>query len=375
MKKIFNLKKYLFLFLLPLTVTLNYISSFYSTNVENLYSTKIYPIIAKVISFIPRFVPISLGELIVIISIISIIIYILFSIYKIISSIIKKNNKSLYNLKRFIFISLNIFSIVYFIFIISWGLNYHREPFSKIANLDVKKSSIEELEDLANNLLIKANDLRSNLTEDTKGVMTISEGYKEIFKSVQSGYNVASIAVPELKGYYSNPKGVILSEGLSYMGISGIYFPFTSEANVNISMPYSMIPVTAAHEMAHQRGFAREDEANYIAYLTCSLHPDDEFKYSGTLLGLIYSMNKLYEYAPEKHKALSSKYSLGVKRDLKAISEYWRKYEGPVEKASSKLNNTYLKSNMVEDGVHSYGRMLDLLLAERRKIKALESNN
>ena len=54
---------------------------------------------------------------------------------------------------------------------------------------------------------------------------------------------------------------------LSYLGISGIFIPFTCEANVNATLPDWEIPFTACHELAHQRGFAREDEANYVGYL------------------------------------------------------------------------------------------------------------
>jgi len=64
---------------------------------------------------------------------------------------------------------------------------------------------------------------------------------------------------------------------MSYLGIGGVYFPFTGEANVNISMPHTSIPFTACHEMAHQIGFAREDEANFIAYIACKNHPSPDF--------------------------------------------------------------------------------------------------
>jgi hypothetical protein len=151
---------------------------------------------------------------------------------------------------------------------------------------------------------------------------------------------------------------------MSYTGITGVYFPFTGEANVNVSVPDSDIPATSCHEMAHQRGFAREDEANYIAYLTCKMHPDVDFQYSGTLLALIETTNALYNQDPSAFKELRSKYSDGLIRDLGAINEYWEHYEGPVNEVSNKINDAYLKANNQSDGVQSYGRMVDLLLAE-----------
>ncbi len=122
--------------------------------------------------------------------------------------------------------------------------------------------------------------------------------------------------------------------------------------------------------MAHQRGFAREDEANYIAYLTSTYHPHKDFQYSGTLLALIHSMNAMYRYDKEKHSKLKSEYGAGLTRDLINMNNYWKKFEGSIERASTKMNDMYLKSNMQQDGVHSYGRMVDLLLAEQRsKVK------
>ena len=154
---------------------------------------------------------------------------------------------------------------------------------------------------------------------------------------------------------------------MSYEGISGFYFPFTGEPNVNIDIPASIIPCTVCHEMAHQRGFAREDEANFISYLVCSINPDVTFQYSGTLLALINSMNSLYKYAPQKYKTLIATYSKGLNRDLLELDQYWNYYEGPLEKLSTKINNTYLKANLQKNGVFSYGRMVDLLLAENRR--------
>jgi hypothetical protein len=143
--------------------------------------------------------------------------------------------------------------------------------------------------------------------------------------------------------------------------------PYTGEANVNTNITDFMLPATAAHEMAHQRGFAREDEANYIAYLTCTLNPDVDFQYSGTMLALIYSANALAGADASSYKELYKTYSEGIRRDLKYDYEFWQKYKGKTQEISNNINNTYLRTNGQKDGVQSYGRMVDLLLAEQRK--------
>jgi hypothetical protein len=220
---------------------------------------------------------------------------------------------------------------------------------------------------MCENLIQKTNDLRAKVTEDTQGVMILPKGKSEALRRSYKGYVQASTVYSQLGGSFGNPKPVLLSELMSYTGITGVYFPFTAEANVNMKNNYSMLPSTISHEMAHQRGFAREDEANFIAYLTCKAHPDSDFQYSGYLLASIHSMNALYNYDRESFTSLSTKYSDGVRRDMNDINKFWKKYEGPVEKISNSINDAYLKANMQNDGVYSYGRMVDLLLAEYRK--------
>ena len=121
--------------------------------------------------------------------------------------------------------------------------------------------------------------------------MTIDGGFDKVREKASLGFDQAAKIYPELGGRFGKAKPIFLSSKMSYTGISGIYFPFTGEANVNVDIPHSLLPATTCHEMAHQRGFAREDEANYIAWITCSSNDNPEFKYSGTLLALIHSMN------------------------------------------------------------------------------------
>ncbi len=97
------------------------------------------------------------------------------------------------------------------------------------------------------------------------------------------------------------------------------------------------------------------------------MHPDVDFQYSGTLLALIHSTNALYLQDQTAFKEVRSKYSDGLNRDLQALNNYWKQYEGPVSDVSNKINDTYLKANNQSEGVQSYGRMVDLLLAEYRK--------
>lgn len=359
-KKIPN--KLILILFLPGGILLSYSLSFAPHLVENIYSTGIYKPMGSILSIITGIVPFSAAEFIII----SIAVFV---IWKLAAVIIKSNRKP-YERKYIILdLLINIFisvSIIYFVFVIVWGINYNRLPFSQIVGLDTRPASVQELEEVCENIVENANRLRNKVNEDMNGIMKLQSSKTGMLERAYKGYDNALETYPELGGRYGRPKGVFFSNVMSYTGISGVYFPFTGEANVNMAIPYSMLPATACHEMAHQRGFAREDEANYIAYLTCSMHPDPDFQYSGTLLALIYATNALYNHDQTRYTEVYKNYSPGVRRDLAYINQFWKRYEGPVEEISNKINDTYLKANRQKEGVYSYGRMVDLLIAEYR---------
>ncbi|ERI91987.1 hypothetical protein HMPREF1982_02733 [Clostridiales bacterium oral taxon 876 str. F0540] len=349
--------KIIIIALAPIIFILNIITKSYPELIEKYYSTGIDKAIRQGLSIITGIFPFSAAEFLVITFVIILMMSLIILIIKIVKGGFVKQFTNV----------LAFASSLYIIFMIFWGFNYNRVSFDKIASLKIEKSSKEDLYKLCENLIARANTLRGKVYENTKGIMTIQGGYKDVFKREALGYDAASKIYPELGGKYGPPKRILLSEKMSYTGITGIYMPYTGEPNVNINVTDFMLPATAAHEMAHQRGFAREDEANYIAYVTCSMHPDYDFQYSGVMLAVIYSMNALADNDIESYKQLAKTYSEGVRRDIIYDSEFWQRYKGKTEKITNQVNNTYLKSNGQKDGVQSYGRMVDLLLAEYKK--------
>lgn len=346
--------------LLLLGVIFSLFASRFSQLIEIGYSTTLYFWTIRYYSLLTGLFPFSLAELIVV----GTTTFIIYRTGRTILMIIKNRNDFLTGLREKSFRLLIVPAVVYLIFNLMWGLNYSRMTFAEISGLPVGPVAVDELAELALQLTQRANELRSQAARDDGSAMTLPAGLQDMFSRAHLGYEKASEIYPELGGRYGRPKGVMLSHYWSYTGIGGVFFPFTAEANVNIKMPHFKLPALTAHEMAHQRGFAREDEANYIAYLTCTLHPDPDFKYSGVMLALTYTMNALYSYDLETWRDIRSRYSPGVSRDLKEYRDYLERYEGPVERISTSINNTYLKANGQKGGVHSYGRMVDLLLAE-----------
>ena len=143
--------------------------------------------------------------------------------------------------------------------------------------------------------------------------------------------------------------------------------PFTGEPQVNATLPDWEIPFTACHEVAHQRGFAREDEANFVGYQACREHPDAEFRYSARFRAGLYVLTALAQADPAAYRRIRSTLTPPLERDLAALAAWRKRYASRLAEVQDKVNDAYLKGQGQKEGVQSYGRVVDLILAERRK--------
>lgn len=262
-----------------------------------------------------------------------------------------------------------LISIIFLVYTLNCGINYYRQPFSASLDYKIQPSSVEELAGLCAYLTEMVNETVPDVIPDGEkdagqsqfppASVLNAEGVKAM-KNLGKEY-------PGLNGFYPKPKGLLVSEILSYQQLSGIYSPFTIEANYNADMTAYNIPHTVCHELSHLRGYMREDEANFIGYLACINSDSKEFQYSGYLSGWIYAGNALAKVDMEAYRRLSAELKPQVREDLNANSRFWDRFEGKVAETATKMNDTYLKANSQNDGVQSYGRVVDLMLAYYRE--------
>ena len=245
-----------------------------------------------------------------------------------------------------------------------WNLHYSRPAFASLSGLKTQPSDVTVLARTFDRLTDAVNAARNDVSEDNDGVMRLHGDIRSTFARAAAGYDVLSARFAFLAGQYGNPKPVLLSPLMSYTRIIGLYTVTTAEANIDVDIPDPEIPYTALHEMAHQRGIAREDEANAVAWFASRVHPDPDYRYSGALQAWIYASNALSTADPASWKQIGSRLDAGVRRDLAAQSAYWKRYDTVVDKVAEKANDVWLKSNGQKDGTRSYGRMLDLIIAE-----------
>lgn len=255
-------------------------------------------------------------------------------------------------------------SALFFVYTVNCGINYYRQPFSASLDFKVQPSSVEELKKLCVYLTQMVNETLPEAIEDGEeaGQSHFSSARQLNRDGVAAMEKLGSV-YPGLKGYYPQPKGLLISEILSYQQLSGIYSPFTIEANYNGDMTAYNIPHTICHELSHLRGYMREDEANFIGYLACVGSDSLEYRYSGYLSGWIYAGNALAKVDMDAYRELAEQLSPQARADLKANNLFWDQYEGKVAETANKMNDTYLKANSQSDGVQSYGRVVDLMLA------------
>ena len=142
---------------------------------------------------------------------------------------------------------------------------------------------------------------------------------------------------------------------------------FTGEANVNMDPPNFLVPAVTCHEMAHQSGFASEDEANFVGYLACQFNPDINFQYSGNLMMLRYSMRSLYRLDSVAYEELAAKLTIEVKEDLRKNREYWQSFYNPIDPLTDALYDLFLKANDQKEGIKSYSLVTSLLIGEYRR--------
>lgn len=360
---IFRLKRFWCIFLALPAVLMTELAKKNPEVTERVYSTGIYPAISAFAARITGLAPFSVAEFASVLLVVSVLTYIILSVRKI---IISRDSRGQYA-ARLAATLLCIAGIVWFGFVSLCGLNYHRLNFAATCGLDVRPSPTEELAGLCVELAAAANQYGAKMPVNIDGVSVSS--YPSWYAAAEraAGYlPSAGEKYPVLSGFCPRPKPVLASKAMSTADLVGIYFPFTFEANVNVDVPAYIVPSSMLHELAHYKGFMREDEANFISYAACMLSGDDDFVYSGVMLALIHSVNALYSADRDAYWQVMDSLSDNVKNDFRANDEYWKQFEGPVAKISEKVNDVYLKTNSQPSGVKSYGRMVDLLLAERR---------
>ena len=259
--------------------------------------------------------------------------------------------------------ALGLLLLLYVVFNSFWGINYNRRGIAFQLGLKMDKYSLEELQKINTLLLEKVNHTKQELV--TSGITYPSK--KELFEMAAQRYAAIDSLYPFL--HYQTPS---LKPSLwgwlgNYVGFLGYYNPFTGEAQVNTLVPKFLQPYTVCHEVAHQLGYAKENEANFVGYLAASAPGDKLFQYSVYLDLFLYSNRNLFNSDSVSAKSYALLLLPSVKEDLKEWRDFNRRHKNPVEPVIRWAYGKYLENNEQPQGVLSYDEVTSFIIAYYKK--------
>lgn len=333
--------------------------SYNSTWVERYYSTGVYPYIGILLRKFNSYIPFSIGD------ILYCFVFLWFFALCIQFFLGLVNRSFTWEGTKEVGIkTLHLFLKVYVVFNVLWGLNYNRKGIGHQLGLQMDTYSTQDLKKLNEVLLEKVNSSKQITLKQTD----VSTNNKKIFETAAQAYTKAAKAYPFL--YHENAKSVKKSMWGwlgNYGGFTGYYNPFTGEAQVNGTIPNFIKKYTTCHEMAHQIGYAKESEANFVGYLAASQSADTSFQYSVYLDLFLYSNRNLYQFDSTAAKEYATLLMPEVKDDLRIWRSFLFNYKGPVEPVVRWIYGKYLQRNQQPSGVLSYDEVSSFLIAYMKK--------
>ena len=257
---------------------------------------------------------------------------------------------------KYILITANI---TYFVYQCFWGMLYFQQPV--IEKLGNKKISEEAIQKLAVKYLYLCKATREKLSEDDHHKIKIDNVHQLETEIIAQQKNLPQFINKKIAVSNISVKPSLFDSLMNKTGIYGYYNPFTAEAQYNPNIPASQLPFTLAHEMSHQLGYAREQEASFIAYLCAKNSENKELQYSVQLYVLKSLLKSLAVKNPSFVKNILKQYSPKMKLDRLYEQKFFISNEGIVSDFFGITNDLFLKSNQ-QAGSVTYSYFIHLVL-------------
>lgn len=242
-----------------------------------------------------------------------------------------------------------------------WNAAYGASTFSTRSGLAAQPYTAEELARVTALFARRAGELSAQVERDGEGHFAVSRQVC-LTEGVRAYENIVRefplLDIPAVRA-----KPLACSRLQSILGFTGVYFPLTGEANVNVDFPACLLPATIAHEMAHQRMVAAEEEANFVGIAAAVTCGSTVYQYSGCLMGLMHLSSALYSADRDAWYGIRAGFPQELVTDWNDNSAYWAEFSSPIEEAAGNAYDSYLKGNGQSLGMRSYGACVDLLVA------------
>ena len=325
--------------------------------VEQYYSNGFYIFISRTLRFFFGWLPVSFGDVLYTV-VAAWLLWLVIRFIRLLFTRKMTKQKWLSGLRKM----LQFVLLVYIIFNVFWGLNYNRQGIAYQLHLKPQPETKEDLTLLTSMLLQRVNKARQNLPQKVTYL-----SYRQTFDKAFTAYQDAQKKYPFLQYRFASVKPSFYSILGNYLGYSGYYNPFSAEAQVNVKMLPFTTPYVTCHEMAHQLGYASEDEANFVGYLAAKSSPDPQFQYSVYFDLFNYANGELYLYDSAASRANYKALDTLVKKDMKDYRLFWQGYQNAIEPVITMLYGHYLKANNQPAGLRTYDFVTALLIDYRKK--------
>lgn len=330
------------------------------TEVEWRYSTGMYPYISRFMRFLTGWLPFSLGDLLYLYACIWLVVKLFRFLKRLFRRKITKNYLLTTARKKLV-----LLLSIYIIFMVLWGMNYARVGIAGQLHLDVRPYTTADLDTtlgIIKERLNKLSDSQSGRQALQNRPFLFSEGTKTYWKE--------HVPYPFMAMTNASVKRSMYGRLGNYLGFQGYYNPFTGEGQVNTTVPVFMRPNIVCHEMAHQAGYAKENEANFVGYLAGKRSPNPCFRYSVYFDMLLYGLLEMQVRDSVRTREFMKDVHPQVKADIKEWQEFQRKHKNPIEGIVMWFYGQYLKANSMPSGLSTYNEVVAWLIAYYKKYGA-----
>lgn len=326
------------------------------------YARLVGPLLSRLLTGVTRWVPVSLADFVEVGAAVVVVAWIVSGARRVRDAEPPRSTAA----KRVLAEGFAGVGVVYLGFLLLWGIGYGRPGLAERLDWTITGDDERALRDSAEELVEYVNALYVTIHgSDDGGSITGEDVDPRTFDAaLRASWEVAGAAMgmtPYELFDRGDTKPLLSSPLYSRLLIAGIYFPFTGEANINMEGPVWQQPLTRAHEMAHQRFFYDEADANFAGFLVCAHANDPQIRYSAWLFAQRQTLRQLQRIDPDAARALIDRRHPGVQADVTFSVEFWRRHRGKASIVSQAVNDAYLKSQGVHDGVRAYGRSVRLL--------------
>jgi hypothetical protein len=351
------MKTWSWVLLILLTIFIKW-SSLYPGFIEKYYSNGFYPVLSKIQRILFGWIPFSIGDLIYGFFII----VMLVKIWQLLAIIFKRKFNRQYllsGLRQIIF----YFLFLYVFFYLFWGLNYNRKSIANQLDLKITSYSAAELDTLGYVLQKRLNYYAAFVTQERDSFRK----KKNLFRESAAAFKLAREQYPFLRYHPKSIKPSLFSYAGNIMGFQGYYNPFSGEGQVNTTVPIVIQPFVTCHEIGHQVGFGKENEANFAGFLACRLHPSHFFRYSVYFDMFNYTINEIRRTDSLKAIHLLQDLHPQAKQDRLELKKFFEKYKNPIEPVIMWIYDQYLVANDQPAGKRTYSEVIGFLIAYQRK--------